>query len=335
MKVFLNVYGVNFQLQGNAEQAIEHLCDDFRFFVSTDTPKPDVVVNIVEQEPPYDSVPQSAASAYTPRNICITEEDVTYLDYSTKALGVWERSKNTFTLYSEHFDYQYEAVYLFLISRIGELLDAKRLHRIHAMAISFNGKSVLAILPMGGGKSTLCNGLLRVPDFNFLSDDSPLIDREGKILAYPLRLGLLPGNEVGIPEKHIRRINRMEFGPKVLLNYEYFAHKVVPSSDPGIVFIGERSLAKGCRIEKIGWLDQHKSIVADCVVGLGLYQGLEFVLRTNVFELFAKAGTAISRFRNARRLFRNSEVYRLVLGRDTDANVTAVAAFVREKLGPR
>lgn len=55
-----------------------------------------------------------------------------------------------------------------------------------------------------------------------LSDDSPFIDRQGRALAYPLRIGLLPGSEHVIPPEHRRTVQRMEFGEKNLVNYSYF-----------------------------------------------------------------------------------------------------------------
>jgi hypothetical protein len=73
-------------------------------------------------------------------------------------------------------------------------------------------------------------------------------------------------------------------------------------------------------------------MVADCMIGLGLFQGLEFVLRSSAIELASKAWIGVSRLRNARRLFHRSLVYRLVLGRDPVQNGQAVIDFVREHL---
>ncbi len=63
---------------------------------------------------------------------------------------------------------QYEAAYLFLLSRIGEALDQRHLHRIHALALEYFGRAVLAVFPMGGGKSTLGAAMLRFPEIGFL-----------------------------------------------------------------------------------------------------------------------------------------------------------------------
>jgi hypothetical protein len=328
-----DVYGFRFRLHaGDPTPALEMLGSDFAFF-RRQADGDAMEIGLYCQEPCYDRVPHKPATVYTPRNVSLTDGEKTFVDYGGRGLAVYDRGEPSFRIYSCDADLLYEASYLFLLSRIGEFLDARRLHRIHAMALSYRGRAVLAILPMGGGKSTLGAELLKCNDFDFLSDDSPFISEDGRVLAFPLRLGLLPGREHEIPPEYRRTINRMEFGPKVLVNYEYFAHRVKPSAEPGIVFLGRRSLAPNCRIEAAGRKEAMHSMLADCVIGLGLFQGLEFVVRASAVELAGKLRIGASRFRNARRLFASSQVCRLVLGRDPAENAATVVEFVRSRLG--
>lgn len=328
----LNVYGCEFSLSDDGSTALDQLLNDFQFFSCPAVQNP-IVLEIFDADPPYHSVPDGVATTYTPRNVSFTRDGCTYIDYSGRALATWDRTQRVFRIYSRDPHLQYEAAYLFLLSRIGEELDQRHMHRIHAMAMSTQGKAVLAILPMGGGKSTLCSGLLKFPEFQMLSDDSPFISGDGRIYAFPLRLGLLPGSETAIPPEYQRTIKRMEFGPKVLVSYEYFAKRVTASAGPGIVFIGKRSLAETCVIRPAGAWDQFKCIMVNCVVGLGLYQGLEFVLTRSPVQLLAKAGIAWSRLRIARTLFAHSQVYHLTLGRNQELNAVTVRSFVTENLG--
>jgi hypothetical protein len=324
-----DVYGFRFSLSG--DPAIDTLAEDLAFFRREAVDRPMKIV-LCRQAPAYQDVPQRPASVYTPRNVALTENGRTFIHYGGRALAIYDRAEPSFCVQSLETDMLYEATYLFLLSRIGEFLDARHMHRIRAMALAYCGKAILAVLPMGGGKSTLAAELLKCPDFDFLSDDSPFIARDGRVYAFPLRLGLPPGAESEFPPECRRTINRMEFGPKVLLNYAYFASRVKPSADPGIVFLGCRSLAPACRIEPCGTMESYRSMIANCVIGLGLFQGLEFVVRSNAIELAAKARVGASRLRNARRLFRRSRVYRLILGRDRVQNAQAVIDFVRKQL---
>jgi hypothetical protein len=332
--VHLNIYGCEFRLSGNGDPTLESLADDFRFFTCTQTDNA-INVEIITADPPYQDVPEGIATTYTPRNVSFTSNGCTYIDYSGQALVTWDRSKRSYRICTRNTDIQYEATYLFLLSQAGECLDNRRMHRIHAMAMSVNDRAVLAILPMGGGKSTLCSALLKYPEFSLLSDDSPFIGADGHIHAFPLRLGLLPGSESDIPVEFRRTIRRMEFGPKILVGYDYFADRVRPDAAPGIVFLGKRSMKEDCRIVLAGKWAQFKSMTVNCVVGLGLYQGLEFILTHSPVELLSKTRVAWSRMRNARKLFSRSQVYELTLGRDQALNAATVQAFVAEKLGDK
>ena len=327
-----DVYGFTFRLCGEAPEAIRDLASDFEFFQRPTVTDP-LIIELIRSDPPYDGIPEREVTTYTPRNVSFAQDGYTYVDYSGRGLAIWDRKGKRFRVYTLDAHLHYEASYLFLLSRIGEALDSRGMHRLHAMAMAYQGRSVLAILPMGGGKSTLAAGLLQHPEFDFLSDDSPIVSRDGTVHAFPLRLGLLPGAERDIPPERLRKVQRMEFGPKLLVNYEYFASRVKPSADPGIVFLGRRSLAPQCRIESAGSRASYDAMIVNCVVGLGLFQGLEFVLTQGPAAVVAKAAIAWSRFRAARRLFARSEVYRLVLGRDVEQNAETVRKFVRERLG--
>ena len=327
-----DVYGFRFRILANvATPATEGLANDFAYFHRETVNQP-MEIALYLQDPPYDEVPTRAASVYTPRNVSFLEGSCMYVDYSGRALAIYDWDHHTFRVYSRDSDLLYEATYLFLLSRIGEFLDALHLHRIHAMALSYHGRAVLAILPMGGGKSTLTADLLKVPEFDFLSDDSPFIASDGSLHAFPLRLGLPLGGEKEVPPEFHRTINRMEFGQKVLVNYDFFSHRITPRAEPGIVFIGYRSLALDCRIEPASIGESYRSMIADCAVGLGLFQGLEFVLRSSPWELAGKARTGWSRLSNARKLFRRSEVYRLILGRSLAENARVVTDFVQSRM---
>jgi hypothetical protein len=329
-----NLHGIRFCISGEDNSASATLANDFGFFRCDETSSSTgLTVELITRPPPYREVPDVVATNYTPRNVSFTVGERTWLDYGGRALARWDREAGQFQVFSEDLDLQYEVGYLFLLSRLGEELDERSIHRLHAMALAYRGRAVLAVMPMGGGKSTLGASLLRFPELDFLSDDCPLIASNGDVHAYPLHLGLLPGSEGEIPAGMTRTVRRMEFGPKVLVSHEYFAHRVTPSAKPGIVFLGRRILNDNCRIEPAGRTERYRSMIADCVVGLGLFQGVEFVLRNSALEITGKAGVALSRFRAVNNLFRRSEVYQLALGQDRAHNAKTVFEFVKNRLG--
>jgi hypothetical protein len=320
------VYGFRFSVHGSAEAAVDGICEDFRYFTSG-AGRDHTTVELLRERPPFDAAPPGEAVIYTPRNVVYRAEGKRYIDYHGRGLGILDEAASSLKLYSEDAELLYEAAYLFLLSRIGQALDQRGLHRLHALGVEVNGRAVLVLLPMGGGKSTLALHLMNLPGVRLLSDDSPWIDRTGRALAYPLRIGLLPGSEQSIPAQHRRTIQRMEFGPKHLVNFSYFQDRVCGQAEPGAVFIGARTLLPDCRIEEIGLAAALRPMIANGVIGLGLFQGLEFILQSSARELFQKTGLGFSRMRNCWQLLRRSRIYRVHLGRDAELNARTVLEF--------
>lgn len=325
-----DVYGYQFVIVGDGGWAEQGLASDFEFFSAEPAEDNPIRIELIDGEPPYDCVPSVEASVYTPRNVSYRHGPLTYIDYRGRALGIHDRATGNFRVTSRDKNLLYETAYLFLLSQISEFLDHRGLHRVHALAVDVAGRAVLVILPMGGGKSTLGADLLKYPDVKLISDDSPFVDRQGRVFAFPLHLGLLPGAEMTVPLQHQRTIDRMEFGPKILVNHSYFADRVAAQARPGLVFLGKRSLDMDCRIRPVNMSVAMRSMVANCVVGLGLFQGMEFIFQRSRWELANKARVAGSRLRNSWRLLRRSKNYELLLGRDQKRNARTLLDFARE-----
>ena len=279
---------------------------------------------MVDKSPDYDALPAKDADIYTPRNVVYRDGESRILDFGGLGSGRFEARANRFRMESANPQLVYEAAYLFLLSQIGQALDGRGLHRLHALAMSYKGRAILVLLPMGGGKSTLGAALLKHPEVKILSDDSPFIAKDGRSHAFPLRLGLLKGREHEVPEEHRRLIDRMEFGPKYLVNFSYFAERVVGSADPGLVLLGRRTLAREGRLEKAPYRVAMKAMIPNLVVGLGLFQGLEYILERSSSELASKAGLGVARLRSAHGLVRRSDNYVFHMGRDVAANARMV-----------
>lgn len=325
-----DVYGFKFALRTAADDVLQGLEQDFEFF-RTDAAA-DVTIQLLYEEPPVDDVPLNDAIVYTPRNLVYVGGGKRYIDYHGRALGVQDTETGNFVLYSRDLSLLYEGAYLYLLSQIGKHLDSCGLHRIHALGVAVDRRAVLVLLPMGGGKSSLGLQLLNFPEVRLLSDDSPFLDRNGQVLAYPLRIGLLPGSEQCIPADQRRTIQRMEFGPKHLVNYAYFKDRVESVAPPGFVFVGARSMASRCRIEEIGPLAGLRACFSNCVVGLGLFQGMEFILQTGLWELCKKVTLGLSRLWNCWQLIRRSRVCRIHLGRDQELNARTLLQYVQRQL---
>jgi hypothetical protein len=326
-----NVYGYSFQVNGDCPFAVDGIKEDFTFFASESGANP-TQLDLFQREPDYDALPVSDAQIYTPRNVVYRDGDSRILDFGGRGLGRYDARSRRFQMESADDNLVYEAAYLFLLSQIGQTLDARGMHRLHALAMSYHGRSILVLLPMGGGKSTLGAALLKHPGIEILSDDSPFIDRAGRAHAFPLRLGLLSGREHEVPAEHRRLINRMGFGEKYLVNYSYFANRVTASAQPGLVILGRRTLARQGRLTPASYRQTMSAMVPNMIVGLGLFQGLEYLLERSSREIAGNVGLALSRSRNAHALTRKSRNYVFHMGRDSEANAQAILDLAARSL---
>lgn len=333
MGSMFNAYGYRFALAGDAPDALRALASDFEFFADGN-PAPaaaarPVTIRIRHAAPDYAALPPVRASVYTPRNVSYKHGEFTLVDFHGRGIGRHHRATGDFEITTLDPDLQYEACYLFLLSQMGEALDRRGLHRVHALGISLRGRGVLVLLPMGAGKSTLGVELLRDPEVRLLSDDSPLIDAAGYLHAFPTRIGLLPGSEAVIPREYLRTVNRMNFGPKTFVDYRYFAPRVDAGAPCRFVCLGSRTLAPQGRIAGVSRTDALRRFTSDCIVGMGLFQGLEFFFQKSTKEMLARGPVTWSRLRASLAVIRRSHLLELQLGQDRAANARLLLDYVR------
>lgn len=325
-------YGCGVEVASADPSLVDEVRRDFLYFVS-DAPgeRPAVRIEMRLEAPDYTDLPAVPATIVTPRNVCFRDGHTTYLDYFGRALAVFDRKSSRFSISGTDRDLVHEAVYLFVLSTVGQHLDRIGLHRIHALGVRHRGGAVLVLMPSGGGKSTLALELLGRPGFDLLSEDTPLMDRSGRLRPFPLRLGIRPEREVDIPARYLRTVKRMEFDPKTLIDLDYFEGSVCEPDavvEPRLVLVGERNLGRTTAIEPLNRARALGAFVKYGVVGLGVYQGLEFLLERGVWELAGRTGTVASRLYASGRLLAKAPAHRFVLGRDVAANTRRLLEFL-------
>jgi hypothetical protein len=329
-------YGFVVTLTSDREDVVREVTRDFAWFVvpadrGHSPLEPDMRVTIAFEAPRYSQLPAVPASVLTPRNISFRDGDVSYVDYFGRGLAVVNTKAGTCDIYGTEFDLVREIAYLFLLSTVGQYLDSKGLHRIHAMGVNYKGHGILLLLPSGGGKSTMTMELLKHPEFTLLSEDTPLIDRKGRVHPFPLRLGFRNDGGTEVPEEQRRTLQRMEFDPKTFVDISFFRHRLSDAVDPGLILVGERNLGIESSIALLSKRGALKAMIKYLVVGLGVYQGLEFLLERGLWEVTGKAGVAASRMRNAVALLRRAPSYKFVLGRDTAKNSQTLIEFIKRR----
>lgn len=312
------------------DEVVANVALDFAWFERQELPRADLAV-VVEQAPPqYERFGPTLASFVTPRNVVYQREGATIIDYFGKAVSVLDRKAGRLLVQGEDAPLVHEAVYLFLLSRVGEHLDDLRLPRLHALGLLGGDGAVAVMLPSGGGKSTLALRALQSDSVRLLSEDSPLLDRHGRLHPFPLRIGINESDAERLPSLNVRRIERMEFHPKLALDISAFADRIEPEPQPlRHLVIGRRSLGTESMLTPLPRTAAAGPLLREMVIGVGLYQGMEFVLQHGMGDVVQKFGTAAMRGACAAAVLRRVRVWRLVLGRDHERNWDALSALVR------
>jgi hypothetical protein len=171
--------------------------------------------------------------------------------------------------------------------------------------------------------------LLKQPDFTLLSEDTPLVDRDGNLHPFPLRLGVRGSKSDEIPQEFQRTFNRMEFDPKTFVDVDFFRHKLSDTVPVSMILVGERNLGDISGIVPLPRTKAFKALIKYLVVGLGVYQGLEFLLEQGIMDMTSRLGVFSSRMRNGLSLLRRAPAYKLILGRDTEKNSATLMEFIR------
>lgn len=329
-KITFNFYGINIFVSG-FNSIVDKITCDFKYFINTNNNSFDIKLDINLTIPPYEKVPKVCASMYKTDCISYDKDNIRYVDYSGKALAIYNIKTNNAEFFSTDEDLLYEIVYLFIHSRVGELLDKKGLHRIHACSFSFGNNIYVVMLPQGGGKSTLLVDLLKDERIKLISDDTPLCDRKGNILPFPIRIGVNTDTDISyIPNEYISIFNRRKFGQKKLINYEFFKDKIETKQFPVTIIYGIRCFCDKPKIVNsnifIGFLHLFKN----CIVGYGLPQVLEYFLIGGFKDNFSKIKIVFSRcYAGIKLLLKHKSVWCFYISNDKSIN----AKFLIEKFG--
>jgi hypothetical protein len=327
---YFDFYDVGLLVESAEEEFLRAVEHDFSYFQVASS-QPFFRLTYTNAKPDYDQLPELTCSFATPRNICFSDGNLTYIDYFGQALNTYDRKSNLSQIITDDIELAHEIAYLTILSRIAEALEEKTLHRIHGLGIESEGRGTVILLPSGGGKSTLALSLLRQNNpFRLISEDSPLLRRDGYLLPFPLRVGVHPQNVPADLDQRFMRIDkRIEFNSKISIDIRAFESKI--SGDPvpaKSLLLGVRSTGLSASIKPVSRTALLRHLLTNSIIGIGLYQGLEYMLQKSFNESLHHAGMLFSRAYNNLILLRHARVYRFLIGRDADKNYECLREFL-------
>lgn len=324
-ELHLDFYGVQFSISSIDSQALpvlDWLRSDFEFFVrdGSNFKNPHrIILYFRDGEGIAHSITKTRMCQYSgwlgPR-VC---------DYGDGTVAVLETSAGVheFLIYSKDIDHLFEVAMVALLSASGEALDEKGFHRVHAAGFTYRGSSTLLLLPEGHGKSTLSLMLMKFPDVEFFSDESPLL-KGGVVYPFPMRFAVRPevANYIGLRDAAQRVFKRKNFPHKVL--FPIATERVGKPMAVDRVLIGRGD--RNASIEKVGKLSMVDGLFKNMVVGLGIAQMREFMIRadngTSLFKI------ASSRLHEAFEVSRRADAFRFSVVRDPNVNFKTLTEFL-------
>ena len=323
-ELLLDVHGWRARLEGDAG-AIEELRRDFAAFAVSSLDGPREELELIRSAPPagfaegwllWSGRGHSVRARGSERRVSYRDGAATAFDFGARRGRVWCADPARLR----------EVAYLLVLSRSGEALDAKGLHRAHALGFERRGAAGLVFLPSGGGKSELALALLRETDAGLLSDDTPLVDRAGRARAFPLRMGFLPSADLSeVPGHWVRPFTRRDYAPKRVVDHDFFRARVRGELPVRWLFIGKSGPGEP-RFSPAGAASAAAALGAGLVIGAGVAQMAEYRLRAA--DAAGLARDAFSRALAAAALLRGASRWEFALGGDPRRAARALASFV-------
>jgi hypothetical protein len=150
------------------------------------------------------------------------------------------------------------------------------------------------------------------------------------LLPFPLRIGVHPKNvPADIDPRFTRLDQRIEFTAKVNIDIRCFGDQVCREPIPAsFLLLGVRSTGRKAQITPVSKRALLRHILMNSIIGVGLYQGLEFLLQKSFRESVRFTGLVLSRARNNLVLLRHARVCRFLIGRDTGRNYECLREFL-------
>jgi hypothetical protein len=309
----LDFYGASIRLTSDSARLIDELARDFDYFRAEGPSRPgEIELEFRARAPepagprrPWLRAPKYRVSGWRGRRtIEYADGPVAEFDPVTQKVG----------LSCADADRLHELAYLAVLSRAGEALDRRGLHRAHALGFALRGQGGLVLLPSGGGKSTLALALARRRLAEFLSEDTPLVSADGRLSPFPVRWALRPDADLsGVPAGFIRSFIRKLHGPKKVVDVGFFRERISPPVPARWLIVGEPSRGRPS-LEPASALRVAPALFVGLVAGWGVPQMAEYMLRPGA----GLSGIAWRRAAAARTLLRSARCLRLRLGSSPD-----------------
>jgi hypothetical protein len=335
-KLNLNIYDYTVLINSDEVSVIDNLKQDFSNFISKDSQKTMLVIDINKTSELATIIPRDLkASKQSQNSITYDVGPLRYNDFYGKGISLFNYKEERAQIYYTQINQLHEMIYLLILSRSGKYMDRNGLHKIHACAVNKNDMNLVLMMPSKGGKTTTFIELLKDNDMNIISDDTPVVNIRGELKSFSLRLGvenknILRASFPYIAEKDIYNFERVHYSCKYLLATTKLRNKINVSQNT-ILIAGFRSTNTEPKIYSVSKISMYKELITHMVIGIGLPMIIEYFLENSIRDSIRNVKILVSRNLSAFRLLMKSECYFL----ETSSNIKSNTELIKKLLNER
>lgn len=298
---WLAFHGLSVRVRAEGLGALLSLVDhDFAYFTGPCSPAPTFNIEL-RRGPPGDGPVGAGRSRF----VRWRARETVVLFFGTARVR-YRFAEGQVEITSEDPQSAYEALYLSLLSLMGEALDDRGLHRLHGFAFRGWGRGVILLGASGAGKSTLGLELLERSTIDLISDDTPLVARGAAMRAFPQRIALKERPDFA--DEQVRRFPRQLSEEKFVVSVGRYRDRVAAEAEIDWLVLLRRSgeispSVRRCARWRAAW-----PLAKWLVIGYETPQIWELFLRPSARDVLKKARIALSRARVAWDLFWRARV---------------------------
>jgi hypothetical protein len=229
-------------------------------------------------------------------------------------------------IYCADLKIAYEAVYLVVLSYLGEAMDLQSMHRIHGFGFVKERMGVILLGPSGAGKSTLALEFLRKNTVSILSDDTPFVRSDSAMMSFPQRIALRERPDLA-PDRY-RTFKRARHGEKFVIGVDFFGGSVVNSAKVDWLILSGGKKFLNASIQEVSRWCLIWPLTKWVILGYETPQIWELFLRPSIFDVLSKFKILCIRLHTAIQLGLGAKVARFNFARDVSHSAEVFEKFL-------
>jgi hypothetical protein len=329
----LAVYNVKIIIKTDNKWLIHQIEKDYSKFLKK-VDKSHITIYVLSGKLPFNiDLKKLSSKKFAEFVISHSLNGIIILRYTKRAFVIYDFHNGIVIIYvtsEKNRDY-YEMAYLYIESCIGELLEHKRIFRIHAASLLKNGEGILLLGGIGSGKSVTSIMLSRL-GAKMLSEDISLLTKDLQILPYPTRAGLNK-KSLSILGKRVKtqKIKYSSGITKYLVELEEIGLPIYDKECKlSKILILNPTKLNFCSVHRASTKQILSALIKALVVGLGIPQLREIVFTRALIEpqnFFLKG---MKRLLLASKLMLKIEWYTVYMAKKVNETIVAINNFLEK-----